>query len=267
MRVAVSFAAISLPWASRFPDDYCVRFIKLARIINHRYHKTALLLTRMETLKAIKVVLMSPDDVLEEQKAVEEAVQWARRIASGRGVTFDFRHWKDLAPGFHPEGAQALIDEGLAIDQCDLLIGVFWKRFGVIDPPPYSRTAWEILKALKARKSNSTRPDIKVYFCKRPYFPSSKEESEQQALVLKFKETLENPIIYHNYIDLVEFSSAVLADLIDYILKIMGLPAPAEFQPSVQLSSTPILLRHESLNESVADLKPAAARCGTAAGV
>ena len=51
------------------------------------FRKIAVILTRMETVKSIQVVLVSPDDVHEEQIAVEETIQWARRIERPRGKT------------------------------------------------------------------------------------------------------------------------------------------------------------------------------------
>ena len=36
----------------------------------------------------------------------------------------------DAHPRLHPEGPQGLIDDILHPEDCDLLIGIFWKRFG-----------------------------------------------------------------------------------------------------------------------------------------
>jgi hypothetical protein len=199
-------------------------------------------------------VIVSPSDVSEERDAFEDAIKNANQIVSRQGVVFTSRRWEDLSPGYHPEGAQALIDSELNIEQCDLLVGILWKRFGVVDEPPYSRTAREILLALEVRSANSIRPDVKVYFCKRLYFPSTVEEAEGQALVLRFKQELEKSIIYREYADVGEFRFCAFRDLIEYLGNVGGMSASAEFQPSVELTSTPILLRHESVNESVADL-------------
>ena len=36
----------------------------------------------------------------------------------------------DSAPGFHPEGPQGKIDADLGIANCDILVAIFWTKFG-----------------------------------------------------------------------------------------------------------------------------------------
>jgi hypothetical protein len=215
----------------------------------------------METVKSIRVVLVSPADVPKEREAVQTAIQQVNHVASRRGVTFDLRRWEDVSPGYHPDGAQALVASGLDIEQCDLLIGVFWKRFGVIDQAPYSRTAWEILGALKARGANSSKPDIKVYFCKTPWSPASVEESDQQTRVLEFKEKLvsEGTVLYKDYVDVQDFSAQVLTNLFGHLIESLPEATAAQASTDVQLSahvtSIPIPLRSESMAELMGDLR------------
>ncbi len=220
---------------------------------HERYATTALILTRMETVKAIQVVLVSPNDVAEERIAFEDAIKMATQAASRRGVVFTLRKWEDVSPGYHAEGAQALIDSELNIEQCDLLVGIFWKRFGAVDQPPYSRTAREILRALEARKAHSAGPDIKIYFCTRDYSPSL-EDLDQHRRVLEFKQELEKPIIYREYVEVEDFRFRALADLFECLDKVTGVSGPTEFQPSVHVTCKPILLRKESLNELLPDI-------------
>jgi hypothetical protein len=94
----------------------------------------------------------------------------------------------DAYPGFHPEGPQGLIDACLAIEDCDVFIGVFWKRFGTPVPDAGSGTEHEIRKARAAWREKE-RPQIMVYFNEAPYFPQSSEEAKQQLRVLEFRET------------------------------------------------------------------------------
>ncbi len=54
-----------------------------------------------------------------------------RGVAADRGLRLELSRWEtDAHPGFHLDGPQGLIDPILNITDCDLLIGIFWKRFG-----------------------------------------------------------------------------------------------------------------------------------------
>ncbi|MEO8051272.1 MAG: hypothetical protein ABI833_12725, partial [Acidobacteriota bacterium] len=208
----------------------------------------------METKKAIHVVLASPSDVAEERSAFEDAIKMANQVVSSLAVVFIPRRWEEVSPGYHPEGPQALIDSRLNIEQCDLLVGVFWKRFGVVDTPPYSRTAREILRALAARKVNLTRPDVKVYFCNRRYAASVKE-LEEHTLVLKFKEELADTVKYEEYDDADEFRALLLRDLIEHLVRLTGIHEPSDPQLALHVVSEPRLLRLEGLTELTPDLR------------
>jgi len=208
----------------------------------------------METKRAIHVVLASPSDVAEERDAFDDAIKMANHVVSSLPVIFVPHRWEEVSPGYHPEGTQALIDSRLKIEQCDLLIGIFWKRFGMVDTQPYSRTAWEIVRAVEARKLNLTRPEIKIYFCNRYYRPSVKE-LEEHTLVMKFKQELADTVLYEEYDEVVEFRTVLFRDLLEYLVRAKIIDAPADPQLSLQVTSNPLLLRLEGLTELTPDLK------------
>ena len=54
-----------------------------------------------------------------------------RGVAADRNLLLELSRWEtDAYPGFHAEGPQGLIDPILKIEDCDILLGIFWKRFG-----------------------------------------------------------------------------------------------------------------------------------------
>lgn len=214
----------------------------------------------MESKKAIHVVCVSPSDVADERDAFDDAIKMANQVVSTLDVIFVPHRWEEVSPGYHPEGPQALIDSRLNIEQCDLLIGIFWKRFGIVDTPPYSRTASEIVRAVEARKLNLTRPEIKIYFCNRYYYPASVKELEEHTLVLKFKQQLADTVLYEEYDDVAEFRIVLFRDLIEYLVRAKFIDEPADPQLSLQVTSNPILLRLEGLTELTPDLRLSLAR-------
>lgn len=96
----------------------------------------------------------------------------------------------DSYPAFHIDGPQGLIDKILNIEDCDILICIFWRRFGTsIKQGGETGTEHEFYKAYNAWKKNQ-RPHIMLYFKRKGYVPKTSTDSEQQTAVLKFKENL-----------------------------------------------------------------------------
>jgi rod shape-determining protein MreB len=136
----------------------------------------------------LRIVVASPSDVQVERDVlplVEDELNDG--IAAERGVRVIVSRWEtDAYPGFHAEGPQGLIDPILNIEDCDVLIGVFWKRFGTPTKGAKSGTEYEIWRAYESWKKTG-RPHIMVYFNQKPYLPKSKEETEQWGDVLEFQ--------------------------------------------------------------------------------
>lgn len=146
-------------------------------------------LSTEKTMRALRVVLASPSDVQPERDILPSVIEELNR---GMGAVLDvdlklYRWETDAYPGFHLEGPQGLIDPILRIDDCDLLIGIFWRRFGTPTKSAGSGAEHEFLTAYEAWKKTG-RPQIMMYFKEEPYFPKNREESDQQGKVLDFKD-------------------------------------------------------------------------------
>jgi hypothetical protein len=183
-----------------------------------------------ETAKIIRVVLVSPNDVQAEWKCVGRAIEEVDRVrARPSGYRLELYHWKtDAYPGWHPEGPQGLIDPILQIDNSDILIGIFWKRIGTVTQDGTTGTEHEVLKAFEASKQNG-RPRLMIYFSETPYFPKSKEETEQQSKVLDFKDKLSREqVLSWPYKGKTEFERQLRGHLFDYLNDVLGkLPTQA----------------------------------------
>jgi hypothetical protein len=61
----------------------------------------------------------------------------------------EVHRWEtDSYPGFHPEGPQGLIDPILKIEDCDILIGIFWRRFGTPTTDAKSGCRFSLMRRL-----------------------------------------------------------------------------------------------------------------------
>lgn len=142
----------------------------------------------MKTKRTLRIVVASPGDVQPERDVLPLVVDELNRgIAAERGLSLVLSRWEtDSYPGFHPEGPQGLIDPTLRIEDCDVLIGIFWRRFGTPTMDTKSGTEHEILVACEAWKEKG-RPQIMVYFNDKPFSPKSAEEENQRNEVLAFR--------------------------------------------------------------------------------
>jgi hypothetical protein len=127
----------------------------------------------------VRVVVVSPGDVAAERDAVVLVVdELNRRVAPSHGCRLSVWRWEtDARPGLHLEGPQGLIDERMAIDDADIVVGIFWKRFGTPTRDAGSGTEHELRRAWEAWRQRG-RPDVMVYFCRREAAPATSAEAE-----------------------------------------------------------------------------------------
>ncbi len=123
----------------------------------------------MKQIQILKIVVASPGDVQGERKSLKEVVwELNQGILADRDLRIELVRWEtDVFPGFHHDGPQGLIDPDLEIEDSDILIGIFWKRFGTPTKGTQSSTEHEILTAYKAWKKKG-RPQVMVYFNQKP---------------------------------------------------------------------------------------------------
>jgi HEAT repeat protein len=144
----------------------------------------------METKRTLRIVVASPADVQAEREALPAIIEELNRgIAGDRGLMFELSSWEnDGYPGLDRQGPQGLLDKILKIENCDVLIGIFWKRFGTPTPTAASGTEHEILQAYESWEAKG-HPHVLIYFNQKPFGPpKSKQELEQWARIIDFKE-------------------------------------------------------------------------------
>lgn len=191
-------------------------------------------------VQQLRVVLVCPLDVREERTVAHAVIaELNRTIAGERGCTVKLAHWKDDArPGINAAGRQGLINEEMDVRDADIVVGVFWKRFGTPTGDEGSGTAYEIKRAFAAW-ADTGRPEVMVYFCERAYFPSSEEESKQQQAVLRFRQDLPEEVLHWAYESVVQFEKALREHLTRVLQKLI----PTGSRPGVDLVDAPDSIR------------------------
>jgi formylglycine-generating enzyme required for sulfatase activity len=144
----------------------------------------------MSMAKIVRVFVASPSDVETERNHVAEvAAALNRNMAAERDVQFKVLGWKtDVRHRVHEQGPQGPIDEDLPVAQCDIVVGILWKRLG--EPIPEmddeTGTEHEIRSAIDAWRL-SRKPEVVVCFNDAPYRPKDVAESKQATRVLEFR--------------------------------------------------------------------------------
>ena len=172
----------------------------------------------MPQVQILRIVVASPGDVQAERNALSTVVEELNHgIARDRGVRLELARWEtDAYPGFHPEGPQGLIDPILRIETCDILIGIFWKRFGTPVTDAQSGTEHEFRLGYEAWKQ-TRRPHIMVYFNQRAYTPKTREETDQWGQVLDFQRNFPKEGLWWPYRGRAQFERLVRNHLTQFL--------------------------------------------------
>jgi formylglycine-generating enzyme required for sulfatase activity len=140
--------------------------------------------------RIVSLFIASPGDVATERNHVAEvAAALNRNTAAERDVQFKVLGYKtDVRPRVHEQGPQGPIDEDLPIGQCDIVVGILWKRFGTPIPEMGGETGTEHeIRAAIAAWRKSRKPEVVVCFNDAPYRPKDVAESKQATRVLEIR--------------------------------------------------------------------------------
>src|SRR5262245_46946114 len=172
----------------------------------------------MHQAKILRIVVASPGDVQAERDTLTSVVDELNRgIATDRGLRLELARWEtDAYPGFHLEGPQGLIDPILRIETCDILIGIFWKRFGTPVIDAQSGTEHEFRSGYEAWK-RAGRPHIMVYFNQQAYSPKTREETDQWGQVLDFQRNFPKEGLWWPYRGRTQFERLVRNHLTQFL--------------------------------------------------
>ena len=83
-------------------------------------------------VRIVTLFVASPRDVTTERNHVGDVAAAINRIVAGeRDVQFRVLDYRtDARPRVHKLGPQGPIDEDMPVPECDIVVGILWKRFG-----------------------------------------------------------------------------------------------------------------------------------------
>lgn len=153
-----------------------------------------------------KVMIASPNDVSAERSIVRELLsEWNIVHADSKKAVLLPIGWETHSVPEMGGRPQEIINKQILQD-CDLLVGVFWTRIGTATGEYASGTVEEIEEHIKAGKPTM------LYFSSAPVVPESIDAEQYQAL-REFKKSCQSRGLYESYVDLNDFRSKLYRQL------------------------------------------------------
>ncbi|MGH7599179.1 MAG: tetratricopeptide repeat protein, partial [bacterium] len=181
----------------------------------------------------LKIFIASPGDVsLERDKACEE-IDNLRLLAHKHGYDLEAIRWETHATP-RMGRSQELINR--LVRECDLFIGILWRRFGLPTGEAESGTLEEFDLA-RERFAKERAPEIMLYFREvHPDFLA--DPGDQLKKVLAFKKQVEDGrlALYSQYRDPEHFAALLRQHITDWLLKLV--PTPDDRPISATASAT-----------------------------
>jgi len=148
--------------------------------------------------RVYRILIASPSDVKEEKDIAVQVIQeWNNLHSYSRKIVLLPLRWEThIAPeyGVRP---QEIINRTI-VDQCDLLVGIFWTRLGSPTGEFESGTIEEIQRAAKLKKP------VMIYFSQREIRPESIDTAQLEKL-RKFQEEISSIALIETYNSPYEF--------------------------------------------------------------
>jgi len=154
-----------------------------------------------EQVQLFRLFVGAPSDVDEPLDIIRGQIeQWNRDHGPLTRARVEFTNWRTHS---HPAAGarpQSLVNKQV-VDHCDILVAVFWLRFGTPTGAAESGTEEEIRRCIKKGKT------VMVYFAQLPT-PRQRKDRDEFARIEKIKKKIGSRALYHIYTDLSGFEEA-----------------------------------------------------------
>jgi hypothetical protein len=174
----------------------------------------------MATRDIVEILIASPGDLEAERDAIPAIfMKWNAAHSVQFGVVLQPKMWESASVpemGDHPQH----ILNGQLLQNCDLLVAMFWSKLGTPTPTAKSGTIEEIREFVKANGPKRAM----VYFCDRPlpHGPSRINTAEIAGLN-SFKEEMKSQGLFSQFVTLQDFENELYRHL---SMKVQQLSSP-----------------------------------------
>jgi len=151
-------------------------------------------------------MIASPSDVPQERKMIADVIdEWNAVNSTDKRIVLLPAAWETHSAPKMGDRAQSIINKQV-LENCDLLIGVFWTRIGAPTGESISGTVEEIEKHIKADKP------AMLYFSSAPVVTNT-IDPDQFADLQRFKKKCESEGLIQTYDSLSDFRVALARQL------------------------------------------------------
>lgn len=178
--------------------------------------------------RVYRILIASPSDVFEERETAVRVMQdWNDLNSNNRRVVVLPLRWEThTAPEYNVRPQEAI--NRRIVDDCDLIVGVFWTKLGTPTGIADSGTLEEIERVAKAGKP------VMLYFSHVPMDPNKVDISQMDRL-RRFKETVLSNALIESFGSSLEFRDKFASQLELKIRDLQnadltGAPSPLELQ-------------------------------------
>jgi hypothetical protein len=176
----------------------------------------------------VNIMIASPSDVAAEHETTRNVIhEWNASHARERELVLLPMGWQTHASPMMGDRPQAIINKQV-LEQCDLLVAVFWTRLGSPTGESPSGTVEEINRHLEAG-----RPTM-IYFSNAPVRPDSVDEAQYKAL-RQFRTDCESRGLIAAYDSLEDFRAIFARQLTQTVARefktLASLPMPDVAEP------------------------------------
>jgi nucleoside 2-deoxyribosyltransferase len=178
--------------------------------------------------RAYRILVASPSDVLEERNAAVRVMhEWNNLHSHNRRVVLLPLRWEThTAPEYNIRPQEAI--NRRIVDDCDLVVGIFWTRLGSPTGEADSGTLEEIERAAKAGKP------VMLYFSQVPVAPDRVDTGQIERL-RKFQDAVHASALVESFGSALEFRDKFAAALELKIRDLqradeVGKPSPLDLQ-------------------------------------
>jgi hypothetical protein len=162
----------------------------------------------------LRVFVAAPSDIDGERGVVGEVVNdWNTHRGKSAATRLEMVWWGNSARPQMGGRAQALINDQV-LDDADIVVGIFWSRFGTPTGAADSGTEEELRRSIEAGKP------VMLYFCKRD-IPQNNLDITQFSQIQTFRRDMEQKGLFGEYVTNEEFKTEFarhLADTVDELL-------------------------------------------------
>jgi hypothetical protein len=170
--------------------------------------------------RVIQVLIASPGDVVAERAIAAEVIhEWNSINARERRVVLVPLRWETDATPEMGDRTQAIINRQI-VDQCDLVVGMFWTRLGTPTGVAQSGTAEELDRAGRAGKRTL------LYFSKVPVDLETVDLDEYHRLNEFKTRTYPNGLV-EKYASVTDFRQKLVRHLASAVMKLIADDASA----------------------------------------